>query len=292
MRSKDVGEQNKFKILQCLAAGDADGKSTSTVSREIALHRDTVHSLCRERVAAGLVVKGSGKWGKFRLTEKAIGDPSLLGWAFSRRAFKEILRRGDASSSGCKYSKLDFKDVSKITDREFERRLLFNSALLIGAYVLYVFLKSFKPTDIEPPPTINRRQRKIKMTGRHKHKLSSQWVKNAIQPYAMLTELRKENFIKQYLKPYSGSDDRSWSFNEITSEQSYNRLMSEFGEVFDGVYRVLQKEVEKAVPIRDWYTVHYSESISAASSAKTRKEEKKNNGSDGTSGSSSPVISS
>jgi len=68
--------------------------------------------------------------------------------------------------------------------------------------------------------------------------------------------------------------------------------MLEFGEVFDGVYRVLEKEVEKAVPMRDRYRVHYSESISAASLAKTRKEEKKNNGTDGTSGSSSPVISS
>jgi hypothetical protein len=261
MRSIDVGEQNKFKILQCLATGDADGKSTSTISRETALHRDTVHSLCKELVAARLVVKGSGKWGKFRLTEKAIGDPSLLGWAFSKRAFKEILRRGDASSSGCKYSKLDFKDVSMITDREFERRLLFNSALLIGAYVLYVFLRSFKQADIQPPPTINRRQRKIKMTGRHKHELSSQWVKNAIQPYAMLAELRKINFIKQYLKPYSGTDDRNRGFNEITSEQSYKRLMLEFGEVFDGVYRVLEKEVGKAIPMRDRYAGHYSESV-------------------------------
>jgi hypothetical protein len=261
MRSRDVGEQNRLKILQCLAIGDIDGKSTSTISKETVLHRDTVHSLCRELIGAGLIVKGTSRWGKYRLTEKARGDPSLLAWAFSKRSFKEILRKADVSSSGCKYSKLDFEDISRITEREFEHRLLFNSALLIGSYVLYIFLKSLEPADMQSSPVINRWQRKIKMSGRHKDELSRQWVKNAIQPYAMLTELRKVDFIKQYLKAYSRSNDLSWGFNEVTSEQSYKRLMSGFEEVFAGVYHILEKEVEKALPMRDRYRRHYSESM-------------------------------
>ena len=175
------------------------------------------------------------------------------------------------SSSGCKYSKLDFEDILRISNNEYESRLLFNSALLIGAYVLYVFLKSFEPAIMEPPAAINRRQRKIKMSGRHKDELSRLWVKNAIQPYAMLTELRKLNLIKQYLKPYTGSIDASWGFNAIKSEQSYKRLISEFKEVFDGAYDILEKEVEKAAPMRDRYRRHYSESMSTA----TNKERKR-----------------
>jgi len=35
--------------------------------------------------------------------------------------------------------------------------------------------------------------------------------------------------------------------------------MSGFAEVFDGVYCVLEKEVEKALPLRDLYRRHYSE---------------------------------
>jgi hypothetical protein len=135
------------------------------------------------------------------------------------------------------------------------------AALLIGSYVLYVFLKSFEPAAMEPPPDINRQQKKIKMSARHTDELSSKWVKNAIQPYAMLTELRKVDFIKQYLKPYRASNDLSWGFNEVASREVYKRLMSGFAEVFDGVYHILEKDVEKALPMREWYRRHYSESM-------------------------------
>lgn len=269
MRKSDVGEANKFKILQCLASGDSN-KSTSTISIETGLHRDTVHSLCKTLIAADLIVKGPGRWGRYSLTEKALGDPRLLGWVFAKRAFKEILRKGDVSIIGCKYSKVDWKDMSRITNREIECRLLFESALLCGTYFLYVFLKSFEPPDIKPPSDINKRERKILINGRHKDELSQQWVKNAIQPYAMLAELRKQNFIKRNLKPYRGSDDISWGFNVIADEERYKKLMAEFAEVFSGVSELLEKEWRNAKPEPDKYRKHYSKSLSTIPSATAR----------------------
>lgn len=269
MRKSDVGEANKFKILQCLASENSS-KSTSTISTETGLHRDTVHSLCRTLIAADLIVKGPGRWGRYSLTEKAFGDPRLLGWVFAKRAFKEILRKGDVSIIGCKYSKLDCEDLTRGTDREIECRLLFKYALLCGAYLLYVFLKSFEPPAIKPPHDINKRKRKIEINGRHKDELSHQWVKNAIQPYAMLAELRKQNFVKRYLKPYSGSGDISWGFNVIADEKRHEKLMSEFAEVFSGVSDLLEEVWRSAKPEPDKYRKHYSKSIADSSSATAR----------------------
>jgi hypothetical protein len=276
MRSKDVGEQNKLKILQSIVTGHPEGKSTSEISRETGLHRDTIHTLCKELIAADLIVKGSGKWGKYRLTEKATGDLRLLGWIFFKRGFKQVLRKGDVTSSGCKYSKLDFENISRISDKEFKRRMLFNSALLTGAYFLYVFLKSFEPAAIELPSAINRLQKKIKIktSGSSKDELAQQWIKNAIQPYAMLAELHKLTFIKRNLKSSNNNtDDLSKDFNAASSEEGYRTLISEFAEVFSGINDILEKEWRDAIPKSDKYRNHYSKSTSAPTT--TRNEAKK-----------------
>lgn len=79
------------------------------------------------------------------------------------------------------------------------------------------------------------------MIGRPKDELSRQWVKNAIQPYAMLAELGKQSSIRRNLKPYSSSDDLSWGFNVMINKKRYQRLMSEYAEVFSNVSELLEK---------------------------------------------------
>jgi hypothetical protein len=269
MRSKDVGEQNKFKILSCLAGADIDGKSVSEICREIGLHRDTVHSLCRELINAGLIVKRRGKSGRYRLTEQALGDPGLVGWAFAKGAFKQILRKGNVTSSGCKYSALSFDNVATVTDREIECRLLFDCALLVGVYQMYTYLKAFEPAIMRTPSRVSRKQQKISVSGRHKDELAMRWVNNAIQPYAMLVQSRRLKFIRRKLRPHDSSTDLSWGFNVMT-EANYKRLMSEFAEVFGGVFGLLEKEMEKALAMKDRYKKYYLESI-AESAAKKRK---------------------
>src|SRR5919108_2730970 len=213
MHTKDVGELNKAKILQCLASGDIDGKSTTSITNETGLHRDTVYTLCRQLIATGLVMKGQGRWGKYRLTQKALGDISLVGWIFGKNAFKEIWRKGSEILSDCIYcNNIDLNDASKISDEEFERRLLFSFTVLIGAYVLFVFLKSFEPSTIEAIAKSKRPFRKSlqkvgsggssNVSGRHKDELVRQWVNNAIQPYMMLTEFRKLRLIRRNLKRF------------------------------------------------------------------------------------------
>ncbi|MFL6486511.1 MAG: hypothetical protein ACJ71D_07365 [Nitrososphaera sp.] len=61
---------------------------------------------------------------------------------------------------GCKYSNLDCEDMSRTNNREIECRLLFKYALLSGAYLLYVFLKSFEPglSNHRLPSTDNRKR--------------------------------------------------------------------------------------------------------------------------------------
>src|SRR5215210_1407272 len=114
MHSKYVGQINKAKILQCLASGDIDGMSTKSITHETELHRDTVYTLTRQLMATGLVTKGQGRWGKYRLTEKALGDITLHGWIFGRNAFKEIWRTGTEILSDCQYcNSVDLNDASK-----------------------------------------------------------------------------------------------------------------------------------------------------------------------------------
>src|SRR5215204_2694423 len=200
MRVSDVGELNKARIMQCLASGDIDGKSTTGITIETGLHRDTVHTLSKQLISEGLVVKGQTKWGKYRLTEKALGDISLVGWSFGRSAFKEIWRKSSNILSDCKYcNNIDLNDAPKISDEEFERKLLFSFTVLIGAYVMFIFLKSFEPSTTQANAKFKKpfgtSLQKVSggsnISGRHEDKLVRQWVNNAIQPYMMLMEFRK-----------------------------------------------------------------------------------------------------
>ncbi len=285
MHSKDVGELNKAKILQCLASGDVDGKSTTSITTETGLHRDTVHTLSKQLIAAGLVVKGQGRWGKYHLTKKALGDISLVGWSFGKSAFKEIWRKGSEILSDCKYcNNIDLNDAPKISDEEFERRLLFSFTVLIGAYVTFVFLKSFEPSTIEAIANIKKPLRtslqkvggdgSSNISGRHKDELVRQWVNNAIQPYMMLTEFRKLRLIHRNLKCFEESaayTDMSWGFN-VMSEENYTRLMAQFADIFKRLHDILEKEVKEAPSTKDWYKRHYSESSSAVAAGATTKE--------------------
>lgn len=282
MRVKDVGELNKARILQCLASGDVDGKSTMNITTETGLHRDTVHTLSKQLIAAGLVMKGQGRLGKYRLTETALGNISLVGWSFGKSAFKEIWRRGSEILSDCKYcNNIDLKDAPKISDEEFERRLLFSFTVLIGAYVTFVFLKSFEPSTIEAianskKPFRTSLQKVVggNISGRHKDELVRQWVNNAIQPYKMLTEFRKLRLLRRNLKRVedaaTASTDMSWSFN-VMSEESYKRLMSQYADIFKGLYGILEKEMKKAPSTKDWYKRHYFESSAAAVTTKGKE---------------------
>lgn len=258
MRTRDVGELNKMKVLQCLVSGDVDGKSTMNIANETGLHRDTVHSLSKQLIASGLVVKGQGRWGRYHLTEKALGDPSIVGWIFGRNAFKEIWTNESKILSDCQYCKdVDLNDVSKISDEEFESRLLFSFTVLIGAYVMFVLLKSFEPSVIEAITKIKKKhfgaslEKGGEVSGRYKDELVRQWVNNAIQPYMMLAEFRKLKLIGRNLKRLEDNDDASmdmsWGFN-VMSEENYKRLMSQFAEVFKGLHGVLEKEMKKATP--------------------------------------------
>jgi hypothetical protein len=280
MRTKDVGELNKAKILQCLASGDVDGKSTTSITNETGLHRDTVHALSRQLIATGLVTKGQNRWAKYRLTEKALGDISLLGWVFGRSAFKEILKKGSEILSDCQYCKnADLNDISKISDEEVERRMLFSFTVLIGAYVMFVFLRSFEPSAIEAANTKKSFRTPLQkvgggVSGRHKDELVRQWVNNAIQPCMMLTQFRKLKPIRQNLKRYEGaadSTDMSWGFN-VMSEENYKRLMSRFNDIFKGLHSVLDKEMKKGTSTRDWYRSHYFESAAGAAATAKGKE--------------------
>lgn len=282
MHTEDVGELNRVRILQCLASGVVDGKSTMNISAETGLHRDTVHTLSKQLIAAGLVVKGQGRWGKYRLTEKALGDISLVGWIFGKSAFKEIWRKGSEILSDCKYcNNIDLKDAPKISDEEFERRLLFSFTVLIGAYVMFVFLKSFEPSTIEATDNIKKPFRtslqKVgggDISGRHKDELVRQWVNSAIQPYMMLTEFRKLRLIRRNLKRFedaAASTDMSWGFN-VMSEENYKQLMQQFADIFKGLHGVLEKEMKKAPSTRDWYRRYHSEySVAAAVTTKGKE---------------------
>jgi hypothetical protein len=282
MNSKHVGELNKLKILQCLASGDVDGKSTMSITTETGLHRDTVHTLSKQLIAAGLVMKGHGRWGKYRLTQKTLGDISLVGWIFGKNAFKEIWRKGSEILSDCKYcNNIDLNDAPKMSDEEFERRLLFSFTVLIGAYVMFVFLKSFEPSTIEAIANIKKSFRtslqkagSSNISGRHKDELVRQWVNDAIQPYMMLTEFRKLKLIRRNLKRFedvaASSIDMSWGFN-VMSEENYKQLMSQFADIFKGLHGVLEKEIKKAPSTRDRYKKHHFESSAAAVTTKGKE---------------------
>ena len=172
---RSIGEQNKEKILERIAKSEPEGRSTSELREETGLHRDTVYNLSKQLEDEELIKK-SGKYGKYRLTEKAFNDPSIGSWIFRNEVMRSIARWSVSAARPNKFCNLD----TKIQDKEYEAEVeLFEFANKIGALIAYILLHALRPRDIAINGTS---KKKVKLSGREKTEQATRWVENTISP--------------------------------------------------------------------------------------------------------------
>ena len=122
----------------------------------------------------GILVKNEGKFGKYKLTTKALKDPGLSGLLFSKYAYDKIMSR---------HVSVNENIPSNMSDEE---RMLFEFITKIGAFITYAMLKAllldnFDNTSEQNNAVITLRKQIVD--------LRNAWVHGTIQPERILWEL-------------------------------------------------------------------------------------------------------
>jgi IclR helix-turn-helix domain len=196
-RLRLIGEQNKETILECIAKSEPEGRSTSELSEETELHRDTIYNLSKQLENEGWVKK-EGKYGKYHLTEKALDDPSIGSWIFRGEVMRSIARWSVPWAKPNKFSSLETKAPNKEYETEGE---LFDFANKIGALIVYILLHALRPRDV----AINgSSKRKVTLSGKEKTEQARRWVENTISPRWLLFEFCRVPIIAKGLAVWAG----------------------------------------------------------------------------------------
>jgi DNA-binding transcriptional ArsR family regulator len=259
-----VGEVNKGKILQSLANSHPEGKTTSELVIDTKLARDTIYTHGKELKKNGLVTK-NGKFGKYRLTEEAFGDPGLRDWLLGAEVMRKVMDR-DVSVLNKFCKKYVPEDASE------EQEILFIFALKMGALITYIMKEAMRPKNLAI--SINSMQKEIDLKGKEKNELANKWVNNTISPSRILWEFSKLSVVKRGLAiwnpvpinrnlppqiqkrimgiqknskqfdPYNPS----WSLYEM-NEDNFKKLDKAYKYTFPDIFRALEK-IRNELPMK------------------------------------------
>jgi hypothetical protein len=240
-----IGEQNKDNILEHIANSEPEGRSTSELTEETGLHRDTIYTLSKQLEKDGWIKKG-GKYGKYRLTEKALYDPSIGSQIFRVEVMRSIARWSIPWTRPNKFSRLESKTPNKEYETEVE---LFDFANKIGALLVYILLHALRPRDI----AINgSSKRKINLSGKEKTEQARRWVENTIDPRWLLVEFSRLRVVAEGLAVYGSvpprlkdrrrimkPNDPLWTQYELDKD-TFERLATAFANVYPEINALLE----------------------------------------------------
>ncbi|MGD9532198.1 MAG: hypothetical protein AB7V56_00305 [Candidatus Nitrosocosmicus sp.] len=183
---------NREIILDCVTKNEPYGISTSDLSSNTGLHRDTIYSLCLELSKENVIYKANKK-GKYHLTKQAAQDPLLQYAIFGQNSFREIVKSFPQYMTNRKQTKKDYEDACKEIDRtnEFlkyvktdDERVLLNFILDCGKLLLYILLRAIEPYETKEDGKI-KREKSIIMT------------RKSIDPTAILNEFVELPIVKK-----------------------------------------------------------------------------------------------
>jgi len=221
----EKGVRTKKRVFSIIETSDG-GKSTSDLVMETGLSRDRIHEICKEYMDQGDLYK-TGRYGKYRLTPKALGDPSKKGFFFCLEMMKRLSFFEDISADN-KFC--NTKYIQNIRNRKglnrnpnaLEELALFEFVLIIGSITTYEMLRGIKfASDWSE---VNA-----------KDALARKWIDNVINPGLILARFADIPEVEQRLKR-NNSKERPYSFYDMDSKDVGN-LMQSFQKVFPEVYR-------------------------------------------------------
>ena len=245
MDRKSLGEQNKEKILRSLAYSHPNGRTTHELKIDTGLDRDTIYTHGENLKKSGLVTK-DGKFGKYRLTEKALNDPRIGSWIFMRDAMQGVARWSVSKSRPNKFCSIDTQNL----DEEYRtERELFDFANKISALITYMLVYALRPRDI----SINgASKKKIRLSGKEKTDQAIQWVENTISPARLLFEFSRLRPVKRGLAVHGwvppalrgryrriNIEDPLWTDYEL-DEENFKKLTTAFANIYPEINEQLR----------------------------------------------------
>jgi hypothetical protein len=196
---RTIGEQNKEKILEDIAR--SGGRSTGQLKEDTGLSRETIYTLCRQLEQAGLISK-KGKFAKYRLTNKALEDPALSSWIFSREAMKSFSRWTVMASRPNKFSTINEENHAA---EYLAQRELFEFGNKIGALITYILLQAIRPRILRINGTkTSGTAKKVQLSGKEKTEQAKLWVEKTINPFRILFEFCRVPTIAKGLAVWAG----------------------------------------------------------------------------------------
>lgn len=233
----EKGIKSKEKVFSLIRANE-DGKSTAELTKETGLSRDRIHIICKQYMDAGMLYK-TGRYGKYRLTRKAWGDPSIKGFFFDSKIMKTlpVVEYASANNMFCNREYIqgipktnsmngdvdnNSKEILKRGPNIKDRLSLFEFALDIGSIITYEMLMAIKfASECSEPDA--------------KDKVAWKWIENVIHPNVILKRFADIPEIERRLKRNSTSV-RPYSFYDMEPEE-VSSLMKSFQDVFPKVYQ-------------------------------------------------------
>jgi hypothetical protein len=252
MDRKSEGELNRERFVQSLAYTHPNGSTTHELKIETGLHRDTIYTIGEALKKSGLITK-DGKFGKYRLTEKALNDPRVGSWIFMREAMRGIARSSVSKSRPNKFCSIDTQNL----DEEYRtERELFDFANKISALIIYMLIYALRPRDI----SINgASKKKIKLSGKEKTDQAIRWVENTISPSRLLFEFSRLRPVKRGLAVHGwvppalkgryrtiDIDNPQWTDFEL-DEENFIKLTTAFANIYPEINEQLEY-IRKTLP--------------------------------------------
>jgi predicted transcriptional regulator len=235
-KNKTIGEQNREKILLCLINAHPEGRSTSELTEDTGLDRDTIHEHCTDLSKQGLVIKKDGKRGKYYLTSKSSDDPGLRAYWFNHRAIQNFWSiNAHKNNSFCKLN------YANNNGDYLDQESLFVFANNIGAYITYVLLEAARPNK---KTTLNLKTTASKkfVLNNSNYETTRKWIEKSINPLSILHEFEKLQCVKRGLRKHSdlvNASDFSFPFYRM-DEENFKKLTIAFANTFPHAFEKLE----------------------------------------------------
>ena len=133
-----------------IAQSEPSGKTTGELEKELHLHRDRVHTICKEYINKDLIYK-TGKRGKYHLGPKSLNEPRIGGFLFHCNAMKEFFRFDHLPTEDHLFNReyvkniiLNRKDRCNLHDSTLDKLGIFEYVMRVGVMITYTMIKAFE----------------------------------------------------------------------------------------------------------------------------------------------------
>jgi hypothetical protein len=243
---RNQGMRTKEKVFSIITNSGHVGKSSGELRHETGLSRDRIHTICKEYMDEGMLYK-TGRYGKYLLTQKALGDPARKGRLFGLKIMKDFFSFDYISANSGKFCNTAYIDniINDIKKRNTkpsinrdpnikDQLFLFEFAVRIGAIITYEMIRAIKFASDNPE--VN-----------EKDQLAWKWIDNVILPQYILASFADTWVVKKNLKHTRLERGPFYDMDKKELEallQSFQNIFPEVYEKSEDILSGLQSRID------------------------------------------------